>query len=154
MHMPGYRWVDVLSSQYATTGRSGLGLLRDDVRRAPQRCASEGLDHEYRRSRPRSDPREPGLLTHCAYGTTARPTLGGFSTRARSSATRPARPSYPSGGAGLSSGSVRRRTRNLSRKRMEAGGPSGLGVMGRDPATSLRCRPFTGVDSPWSSSTM
>ncbi len=31
------RWECVLTSRYTTTGRSGLGLLRDDEGRAPQR---------------------------------------------------------------------------------------------------------------------
>jgi hypothetical protein len=43
------RWVDVLSSRYATTGRSGSDLLRDDEGRAPQRRA--GDSKEYYRSR-------------------------------------------------------------------------------------------------------
>ena len=70
------RWVDVLSSRYATTGRSGSDLLRDDEGRAPQRRAT-GDSKEYYRSRTqRAEPRGPGRLTRYAIGTTARPHLG------------------------------------------------------------------------------
>jgi hypothetical protein len=70
------RWVDVLSSLYATTGRSGSDLLRDDEGRAPQRRAY-GDSKEYYRSRmQRADPRGPGRLTRFAIGTTARQHLG------------------------------------------------------------------------------
>ncbi len=66
----------MLSSQYATTGRSGLDLLRDDEGRAPQRRAT-GDSKEYYRSRmQRAEPRGPGRLTRYAIGTTARPHLG------------------------------------------------------------------------------
>jgi hypothetical protein len=123
----------VLSSRYATTGRSGSDLLRDDEGRAPQRRAT-GDSKEYYRSRTqRTEPRGPGRLTRYAIGTTARPHLGilhsahiGTGPRARSYGTRSARQRYPSGRAGLSSGSVRRRTR----RRTEAGGP--CGATGRD----------------------
>ena len=47
------RWVDVLSSRDATTGRSGLGLLRDDVIRAPYRWLPDGLGDEYQWSQQR-----------------------------------------------------------------------------------------------------
>jgi hypothetical protein len=55
-------------------GRSGLGLLRDDEGRAPQRWPGEpaGLYTEYFRSWRRTRPDE---LTRYAIGTTARPTL-------------------------------------------------------------------------------
>jgi hypothetical protein len=66
----------VRTSRDATMGRSGLGLLRDDKGRAPQRWRSEGLYNEYHRSRRRTGPDE---LTRYSIGTTARPTLGGFS---------------------------------------------------------------------------
>jgi hypothetical protein len=70
------RWVDVLSSRYATTGRSSSDLLRDDEGRAPQRRAT-GDSKEYYRSRmQRAEPRGPGRLTRYAIGTTARPHLG------------------------------------------------------------------------------
>ena len=70
------RWVDVLSSRYAMTGRIGSYLLRDDEGRAPQQRAT-GDSKEYHRSRmQRAEPRESGRLTRYAIGTTARPHLG------------------------------------------------------------------------------
>ena len=68
--------MDVLSSRYTTTGRSGSYLLRDDEGRAPQRRAT-GDSKEYYRSRTqRAEPRGPGRLTRYAIGTTAQPHLG------------------------------------------------------------------------------
>ncbi len=70
------RWVDVLSSRYATTGRSGSDLLRDDEGRVLQRRAT-GDSKEYYRSRTqRAEPSGPRRLTRYAIGTTARPHLG------------------------------------------------------------------------------
>ncbi len=64
------RWVDVLSSRYATTGRNGSDLLRDDEGHAPQRRAT-GDPKEYYRSRTqRAEPRGPRRLTRYAIGTT------------------------------------------------------------------------------------
>jgi hypothetical protein len=128
------RWVDVLSSRDATTGRSGLGLLRDDVIRAPYRWPSDGLGDEYQWSQQRagsSQARTTNSLRHRDYGPAA--TLGIFhpahigtgplSQVIRHSTRRAPR---PLGEAGLSSGSVSWRTR----RRTEAGGPGG--ATGRD----------------------
>ncbi len=46
--------MDVLSSRDETTGRSGLGLLRDDVIRAPYRWLPGGLGDEYQWSQQRA----------------------------------------------------------------------------------------------------
>ncbi len=119
----------VRTSRYATTGRSGLGLLRDDEVRAPQSRLSEELNHEYHRSRRRARPSWPGRLTRYAIEATSRPPLGGFPTLLiLGRVPEPGHPPSdlpgagaprPLWGAGLSRGSVRWRTR----RRMEAGGP-------------------------------
>ena len=70
------RWVDVLSSRYAMTGRIGSYLLRDDEGRAPQQLATGDSKEYYRCRVQRAEPRESGRLTRYAIGTTARPHLG------------------------------------------------------------------------------
>jgi hypothetical protein len=128
------RWVDVLSSRDATTGRSGLGLLRDDVIRAPYRWLPDGLGDEYQWSQQRagsSQARTTNSLRHRDYGPAATRGIfhpahigtGPLSQVIRHSTRRAPR---PLGEAGLSSGSVSRRTR----RRTEAGGPGG--ATGRD----------------------
>ena len=64
----------MLSSRDATTGRSGLGLLRDDVIRAPYRWLSDGLGDEYQWSQQRagsSQARTTNSLRHRDYGPAA-----------------------------------------------------------------------------------
>ena len=124
----------MLSSRDATTGRSGLGLLRDDVIRAPYRWLPDGLGNEYQWNQHRagsSQARTTNSLRHRDYGPAA--TRGIFypahiGTGPLSQVIRHStrRAPQPLGEAGLSSGSVSRRTR----RRTEAGGPGG--ATGRD----------------------
>ncbi len=145
------RWVDVLSSRDATMGRSGLGLLRDDVIRAPYRWLSDGLGDEYQlewgqQRAGSSQARTTNSLRHWDCGPAA--TRGIFypahiGTGPLSQVTRHStrRAPRPLGEAGLSSGSVSRRTR----RRTEAGGPGG--ATGRDSICGRKHAnvPFEGV---------
>ncbi len=132
-----------MSCQYASTGRSGLGLLRDDEGRAAQRraLASQGLDHEYRQSRPPGrGPIHvgPGQNDYLATPSGLQPVQSSWEFPTCPYCVRPPgkvirhltrQATLSFGGsrpARLSSGSVRRRTRKWTK----AGGPCGM--TGRD----------------------
>ncbi len=146
------RWVDVLSSRDATTGRSGLDLLRDDGIRTLHRWLSDGLGDEYQWSQQRagsSQARTTDSLRHRDYGPAAPAATRGIfypahiGTGPLSQVIRhlTRRAPRPLGEAGLSSGSVSPRTR----RRTEAGGPGGAtrrdSICGRKHANV----PFEGV---------
>jgi hypothetical protein len=119
----------VLASRFATMGRIGLGLRRDPMGRAEQHRILEGLCQGTHWSQLRAGPSRTwtaNLLRHRDYGI-GRPSgdfqpaqhWAGSPSKLFRNTTR--RAAQPFGGAGLSSGSVRWRTR----KRTTAGGPSG-----------------------------